>query len=67
MPGFDPFIMIILLAGLQAMPKEVQEAARSMVRTAAVRSGMSVPHHAAGDTPSLIIRIIFKLKLFPTS
>lgn len=59
-----PFIMIILLAGLQAMPKEVQEAAK-VDGANGWQSFWHVtfPIMLPVSVTVLIIRIIFKLKL----
>jgi multiple sugar transport system permease protein len=59
-----PFIMIILLAGLQAMPKEVQEAAK-VDGANGWQSFWHVtfPIMLPVSITVLIIRIIFKLKL----
>ena len=61
---FIPFIMIMLLAGLQALPKEVQEAAR--VDGASAWQGfwqITFPLMLPVSLTAIIIRIIFKLKL----
>ncbi|HEY3794926.1 MAG TPA: sugar ABC transporter permease [Bradyrhizobium sp.] len=59
-----PFIMILLLAGLQAMPKEVQEAAK-VDGANAWQSFWHVtfPLMLPVSITVLVIRIIFKLKL----
>ena len=59
-----PFIMILLLAGLQAMPKDVQEAARVDGANGwqAFRH-VTFPLMLPVSITVLIIRIIFKLKL----
>jgi multiple sugar transport system permease protein len=59
-----PFIMIMLLAGLQAMPKEVQEAAK-VDGASGWQSFWHVtfPLMLPVSVTVLIIRIIFKLKL----
>jgi multiple sugar transport system permease protein len=59
-----PFIMIILLAGLQAMPKEVLEAAR-VDGANGWQSFWHVtfPIMLPVSSTVLIIRVIFKLKL----
>jgi len=59
-----PFIMIILLAGLQAMPKEVQEAAK-VDGANGWQSFWHVtfPIMLPVSVTVLIIRVIFKLKL----
>jgi multiple sugar transport system permease protein len=59
-----PFIMIVLLAGLQAMPKEVLEAAK-VDGASAWQSFWHVtfPLMLPMSVTVLIIRIIFKLKL----
>ncbi len=59
-----PFIMILLLAGLQALPKEVQEAAR--VDGASGWQAfwlVTFPLMLPVSITAVIIRIIFKLKL----
>lgn len=61
---FIPFIMILLLAGLQALPKEVQEAAK--VDGASGWQGfwlVTFPLMLPVSITAVIIRIIFKLKL----
>jgi multiple sugar transport system permease protein len=59
-----PFVMIMLLAGLQAMPKEVQEAAK-VDGASGWQSFRHVtfPLMLPVSITVLIIRIIFKLKL----
>jgi len=59
-----PFIMILLLAGLQALPKEVLEAAK-VDGASAWQSFWRVtfPLMAPVSITALLIRIIFKLKL----
>ena len=59
-----PFIMILLLAGLQALPKEVQEAAR--VDGASPWQSfwqVTFPLMLPISVTAIILRIIFKLKL----
>ena len=61
---FIPFMMIILLAGLQAIPREVQEAAR--VDGASGWRGfwqITFPLMLPVSITAILIRIIFKLKL----
>jgi multiple sugar transport system permease protein len=59
-----PFIMIILLAGLQAMPKEVQEAAKvDGANGWQAFWHVTFPIMLPVSITVLIIRIIFKLKL----
>jgi multiple sugar transport system permease protein len=61
---FIPFMMIMLLAGLQAIPKEVQEAAR--VDGANGWRGfweVTFPLMLPVSVTAILIRIIFKLKL----
>ena len=59
-----PFIMIMLLAGLQAMPKEVQEAAKVDGANAwQTFWHVTFPLMLPVSVTVLIIRIIFKLKL----
>ena len=61
---FIPFMMIMLLAGLQAIPKEVQEAAR--VDGASGWRGfweVTFPLMLPASLTAILIRIIFKLKL----
>ena len=61
---FIPFMMIMLLAGLQAIPKEVQEAAR--VDGASGWRGfweVTFPLMLPVSLTAILIRIIFKLKL----
>ena len=61
---FIPFMMIMLLAGLQAMPKEVQEAAK--VDGANALAGfwqVTFPLMLPVSVTAILIRIIFKLKL----
>lgn len=61
---FIPFMMIMLLAGLQALPKEVQEAAR--VDGASGWRGfweVTFPLMLPVSVTAILIRIIFKLKL----
>lgn len=59
-----PFVMILLLAGLQALPKEVQEAAR--VDGAGPWQGfwqVTFPLMLPVSVTAILIRTIFKLKL----
>lgn len=59
-----PFIMILLLAGLQALPKEVQEAAK--VDGATAWQGfwqITFPLMLPVSITAVILRIIFQLKL----
>lgn len=61
---FIPFMMIMLLAGLQAIPKEVQEAAR--VDGASPWRGfweITFPLMLPVSITAILIRVIFKLKL----
>jgi multiple sugar transport system permease protein len=61
---FIPFMMIMLLAGLQALPKEVQEAAK--VDGASGWRGfweVTFPLMLPVSITAILIRIIFKLKL----
>ena len=59
-----PFIMILLLAGLQAMPKEVQEAARVDGATPWQSFWkITFPLMLPVSATAVILRIIFKLKL----
>jgi multiple sugar transport system permease protein len=61
---FIPFMMIMLLAGLQALPKEVQEAAR--VDGASAWQGfwqITFPLMLPVSLTAIIIRVIFKLKI----
>jgi multiple sugar transport system permease protein len=61
---FIPFMMIMILAGLQAIPKEVQEAAR--VDGAGGWRGfweVTFPLMLPVSVTAILIRIIFKLKL----
>ena len=61
---FIPFLMIMLLAGLQAIPREVQEAAR--VDGASGWRGfweVTFPLMIPVSITAVLIRIIFKLKL----
>ena len=61
---FIPFMMIMLLAGLQAIPREVQEAAR-VDGASGWRSFWEVtfPLMLPVSLTAILIRIIFKLKL----
>jgi multiple sugar transport system permease protein len=59
-----PFVMILLLAGLQAMPKEIQEAAK--VDGASAWQGfwkITFPLMLPVSITAIVLRIIFKLKL----
>jgi multiple sugar transport system permease protein len=59
-----PFVMVLLLAGLQAIPKEVQEAAK--VDGASSWQGfwtITFPMMLPVSITAIILRIIFKLKL----
>jgi multiple sugar transport system permease protein len=61
---FIPFMMIMLLAGLQAIPREVQEAAR--VDGASGWRGfweVTFPLMLPVSVTAILIRLIFKLKL----
>ncbi len=59
-----PFIMILLLAGLQALPKEVQEAARVDGATGWQSFWkITFPLMLPVSITAIVIRIIFKLKL----
>ncbi len=61
---FIPFMMIMILAGLQAIPKEIQEAAR--VDGAGSWRGfweVTFPLMLPVSITAILIRIIFKLKL----
>jgi multiple sugar transport system permease protein len=59
-----PFIMILLLAGLQALPKEVQEAARVDGATPWQSFWkITFPLMLPVSATAVILRIIFKLKL----
>ena len=61
---FIPFMMIMILAGLQAIPKELQEAAR--VDGASPWRGfweVTFPLMLPVSVTAILIRIIFKLKL----
>ena len=61
---FIPFMMILLLAGLQALPKEVMEAAK-VDGASAWQSFWKVtfPLMLPVSVTAIVIRIIFKLKL----
>ncbi len=61
---FIPFMMIMILAGLQAIPKELQEAAR-VDGASAWRSFWEVtfPLMLPVSITAILIRVIFKLKL----
>jgi multiple sugar transport system permease protein len=59
-----PFVMILLLAGLQALPKEVQEAAK--VDGAGAWQGfwqITFPLMLPVSVTAIVIRMIFKLKI----
>ncbi len=59
-----PFVMILLLAGLQAMPKEVQEAARVDGATPWQSFWkITFPLMLPVSVTAIILRIIFKLKI----
>jgi len=59
-----PFIMILLLAGLQALPKEVQEAARVDGATPWQSFWkITFPLMLPVSATAVVLRIIFKLKL----
>jgi multiple sugar transport system permease protein len=61
---FIPFMMIMLLAGLQAIPRDVQEAAR--VDGASGWRGfweVTFPLMLPVSVTAILIRLIFKLKL----
>jgi multiple sugar transport system permease protein len=61
---YIPFMMIMILAGLQAIPKEVQEAAK--VDGASPWRGfweVTFPLMLPVSITAILIRIIFKLKL----
>lgn len=61
---YIPFMMIMLLAGLQAMPKEVQEAARVDGATAwQAFWKITFPLMMPVSITAILLRIIFKLKL----
>ncbi|MCB1492647.1 MAG: sugar ABC transporter permease [Rhodobiaceae bacterium] len=61
---FIPFMMIMLLAGLQALDKEVQEAARVDGATPwQAFWGVTFPLMLPVSITAVVIRIIFKLKL----
>lgn len=61
---FIPFIMIMLLAGLQALPKEVQEAARVDGATGWQSFWkITFPLMLPVSLTAIIIRVIFKLKI----
>lgn len=61
---FIPFLMIMLLAGLQAIPKEVQEAARVDGATGwRAFWEVTFPLMLPVSITAILIRIIFKLKL----
>jgi len=61
---FIPFMMIMILAGLQAIPKEVQEAAK-VDGASAIQAFWQVvfPLMLPISITAVLIRIIFKLKL----
>jgi len=59
-----PFVMILLLAGLQALPREVQEAARVDGATAWQSFWkITFPLMLPVSITAIVLRIIFKLKL----
>ncbi len=61
---FIPFMMVMILAGLQALPKEVQEAAK--IDGATPWQGfwqVTFPLMLPVSITAIVIRIIFKLKL----
>ena len=61
---FIPFMMIMLLAGLQALPKEVMEAAKVDGATAWQNFwGIVFPLMLPVSLTAILIRIIFKLKI----
>ena len=61
---FIPFIMIMLLAGLQALPGEVIEAARSTARRGGRRFRKVIfPLMLPVIVTAFLVRLIFKLKL----
>lgn len=61
---FIPFMMIMLLAGLQAIPKDLQEAARVDGATAWQNfREVTFPLMLPVSLTAIMIRIIFKLKL----
>ena len=61
---FIPFLMIMLLAGLQAIPKELQEAARVDGATGwRAFWEVTFPLMLPVSITAILIRIIFKLKL----
>lgn len=61
---YIPFMMIMLLAGLQALPKEVQEAARVDGATGwQAFWKITFPLMVPVSITAVILRIIFKLKL----
>jgi multiple sugar transport system permease protein len=61
---YIPFMMIMLLAGLQAMPKEVQEAARVDGATPwQAFWRITFPLMLPVSITAILLRIIFKLKL----
>jgi multiple sugar transport system permease protein len=61
---YIPFMMIMLLAGLQAMPKEVQEAARVDGATGwQAFWKITFPLMMPVSITAVLLRIIFKLKL----
>jgi multiple sugar transport system permease protein len=61
---YIPFMMIMLLAGLQAMPKEVQEAARVDGATPwQAFWKITFPLMLPVSITAILLRIIFKLKL----
>ena len=61
---FIPFMMIMLLAGLQAIPKELQEAARvDGAKGWRAFWEVTFPMMMSVSVTTLLIRLIFKLKL----
>jgi multiple sugar transport system permease protein len=61
---FIPFMMIMLLAGLQAIPKDIQEAARVDGATAWQNfREVTFPLMLPVSITAILIRMIFKLKL----
>jgi multiple sugar transport system permease protein len=61
---FIPFMMIMLLAGLQALPKEVMEAAKVDGATAWQNFWSIVfPLMLPVSLTAILIRVIFKLKI----
>ena len=61
---FIPFLMIMLLAGLQAMPRDVLEAAKvDGANALQMFWGVIFPLMLPVSVTAIILRIIFKLKL----